>query len=84
LPDPALNPRLRLAVNNAKAESLPKDVIQRAINRASGGDADTMEEIRYEGRGPGGVQFVVEVLTDNRNRAASNIGAAFKKIRRVS
>ncbi|HRH19857.1 MAG TPA: YebC/PmpR family DNA-binding transcriptional regulator [Brevundimonas sp.] len=79
LPDPALNPRLRLAVNNAKAESLPKDVIQRAINRASGGEADTMEEIRYEGRGPGGVQFVVEVLTDNRNRAASNVRAAFTK-----
>jgi YebC/PmpR family DNA-binding regulatory protein len=79
LPDPALNPRLRLAVNNAKAESLPKDVIQRAISRASGGEADTMEEIRYEGRGPGGVQFVVEVLTDNRNRAASNVRAAFTK-----
>ena len=55
LPDPAANPRLRLAVNNAKAESLPKDVIQRAINKASGGDVDTMEEVRYEGRGPGGV-----------------------------
>ncbi|PZU51854.1 MAG: YebC/PmpR family DNA-binding transcriptional regulator, partial [Brevundimonas sp.] len=55
LPDPAMNPRLRLAVNNAKAESLPKDVIQRAINKATSGDADTMEEIRYEGRGPGGV-----------------------------
>ena len=79
LPDPALNPRLRLAVNNAKAESLPKDVIQRAINKASGGETDNMEEIRYEGRGPGGVQFVVEVLTDNRNRAASNVRAAFAK-----
>ncbi|MBN8551740.1 MAG: YebC/PmpR family DNA-binding transcriptional regulator [Caulobacterales bacterium] len=79
LPDPALNPRLRLAVNNAKAESLPKDVIQRAISRAAGGEADTMEEIRYEGRGPGGVQVVVEVLTDNRNRAASNVRAAFTK-----
>ncbi|MBD3819935.1 MAG: YebC/PmpR family DNA-binding transcriptional regulator [Brevundimonas diminuta] len=79
MPDPALNPRLRLAVNNAKAESLPKDVIQRAINKASGGDVDTMEEVRYEGRGPGGVGIIVEALTDNRNRAASNIGAAFKK-----
>ena len=79
MPDPALNPRLRLAVNNAKAESLPKDVIQRAINKAAGGDADTMEEVRYEGRGPGGVGIIVEALTDNRNRAASNIGAAFKK-----
>ncbi|TFW12237.1 YebC/PmpR family DNA-binding transcriptional regulator [Brevundimonas intermedia] len=79
MPDPALNPRLRLAVNNAKAESLPKDVITRAINKASGGDVDTMEEVRYEGRGPGGVGIIVEALTDNRNRAASNIGAAFKK-----
>jgi YebC/PmpR family DNA-binding regulatory protein len=79
MPDPALNPRLRLAVNNAKAESLPKDVIQRAINKAAGGDVDTMEEVRYEGRGPGGVGIIVEALTDNRNRAASNIGAAFKK-----
>ena len=79
MPDPALNPRLRLAVNNAKAESLPKDVIQRAINKAAGGDVDTMEEVRYEGRGPGGVGIIVEALTDNRNRAASNIGTAFKK-----
>ena len=79
LPDPALNPRLRLAVNNAKAESLPKDVIQRAISKASGGDVDTMEEIRYEGRGPGGVGIIVEALTDNRNRAGSNIRAAFTK-----
>ena len=79
LPDPAANPRLRLAVNNAKAESLPKDVIQRAINKAAGGDVDTMEEVRYEGRGPGGVGIIVEALTDNRNRAASNIGTAFKK-----
>ena len=79
MPDPAMNPRLRLAVNNAKAESLPKDVIDRAIKKAAGGDADTMEEIRYEGRGPGGVGIIVEVLTDNRNRAASNIGTAFTK-----
>ena len=69
MPDVALNPRLRLAVNNAKAESLPKDVIQRAINKAAGGDVDTMEEVRYEGRGPGGVGIIVEALTDNRNRA---------------
>ena len=62
MPDPALNPRLRLAVNNAKAESLPKDVITRAINKASGGDVDTMEEVRYEGRGPGGVGIIVEAL----------------------
>ena len=79
MPDPAMNPRLRLAVNNAKAESLPKDVIQRAINKASSGDADTMEEVRYEGRGPGGVGIIVEALTDNRNRANANIRAAFTK-----
>lgn len=79
VPDPAMNPRLRLAVNNAKAESLPRDVIQRAINKAAGGDVDTMEEVRYEGRGPGGVGIIVEALTDNRNRANSNIGTAFKK-----
>jgi len=79
MPDVALNPRLRLAVNNAKAESLPKDVIQRAINKAAGGDVDTMEEVRYEGRGPGGVGIIVEALTDNRNRANSNIRAAFTK-----
>ena len=78
-PDPDKNPRLRLAVNNAKAESLPKDVITRAINTAAGGDVDTMEEVRYEGRGPGGVGIIVEALTDNRNRANSNIGTAFKK-----
>jgi len=79
LPDPAMNPRLRLAVNNAKAESMPKDNIDRAIKKAAGGEIDAMEEIRYEGRGPGGVQIIVEVLTDNRNRAASAVRSAFAK-----
>ncbi|MGE7197017.1 YebC/PmpR family DNA-binding transcriptional regulator [Brevundimonas naejangsanensis] len=79
MPDPAMNPRLRLAVNNAKAESMPKDNIERAIKKASGGEVDAMEEIRYEGRGPGGVQVIVEVLTDNRNRAASSVRSAFAK-----
>ena len=79
LPDPAMNPRLRLAVNNAKAESMPKDNIDRAIKKAQGGEIDAMEEIRYEGRGPGGVQIIVEVLTDNRNRAASAVRSAFAK-----
>jgi YebC/PmpR family DNA-binding regulatory protein len=74
-----MNPRLRLAVNNAKAESMPKDNIDRAIKKAVGGEVDAMEEIRYEGRGPGGVQIIVEVLTDNRNRAASAVRAAFSK-----
>ena len=79
LPDPAMNARLRLAVANAKAESMPKDNIDRAIKKASGGDAETYEEIRYEGFGPGGVGVIVEVLTDNRNRAASNVRSFFSK-----
>ncbi|WP_374471758.1 YebC/PmpR family DNA-binding transcriptional regulator [Phenylobacterium sp.] len=79
LPDPAMNPRLRLAVANAKAESMPKDNIDRAIKKAIGGDAETYEEIRYEGFGPGGVGVIVEVLTDNRNRAAANVRAIFSK-----
>jgi YebC/PmpR family DNA-binding regulatory protein len=79
LPDPNMNSRLRLAVNNAKAESMPKDNIDRAIKKASGADADTYEEIRYEGFGPGGVGIIVEVLTDNRNRAAANVRSTFSK-----
>lgn len=79
LPDPAMNARLRLAIQNAKAESMPKDNIQRAINKAAGGEGDTYEEVRYEGYGPGGVALIVEVLTDNRNRSASNVRAAFTK-----
>ena len=79
LPDPNMNARLRLAVNNAKGESLPKDVIDRAIKKASGGEAEAYEEIRYEGFGPGGVGVIVEVLTDNRNRAAANVRSTFSK-----
>ncbi len=79
LPDPAMNPRLRLAVNNAKAESLPKDVIERAIKKSQMGDAGDYTEIRYEGMGPGGVGVIVEVLTDNKNRAASNVRSLFSK-----
>jgi len=79
MPDPAMNPRLRLAVANAKAESMPKDNIDRAIKLAVGGDAETYDEIRYEGMGPGGVGLIVEVLTDNRNRAASNVRTIFSK-----
>ena len=79
LPDPNMNARLRLAVNNAKAESLPKDVIDRAIKKASGGDAEAYDEIRYEGFGPGGIGVIVEVMTDNRNRTAANVRAAFSK-----
>jgi len=79
LPDPNMNARLRLAVNNAKGESLPKDVIDRAIKKASGGDAESYEEIRYEGFGPGGVGVIVEVLTDNRNRSAASVRSTFAK-----
>jgi YebC/PmpR family DNA-binding regulatory protein len=79
MPDPNMNPRLRLAVVAAKSESMPKDVIERAINKAKGGDTETYEEIRYEGFGPGGVGVIVEVLTDNRNRAGANVRAAFGK-----
>jgi len=79
LPDPAMNARLRLAVANAKAESMPKDNIDRAIKKASGADADSYEEIRYEGFGPGGVGVIVEILTDNRNRAAGNVRSIFAK-----
>jgi YebC/PmpR family DNA-binding regulatory protein len=79
LPDPDMNPRLRLAVQNAKAVSMPKDNIQRAINKASGGDAENYEDVRYEGYGPGGVAVIVEALTDNRNRTAANVRAAFTK-----
>lgn len=79
LPDPAANSRLRLAIANAKAESMPRDNIERAIKKAQGGDADALEEIRYEGFGPGGVGLIVEALTDNRNRAAANIRAIFTR-----
>ena len=78
-PDPTMNARLRLAVQNAKAQSMPKDNIQRAINKATGADSENYEEVRYEGYGPGGVAVIVEALTDNRNRTASNVRAAFTK-----
>ena len=78
-PDPAMNPRLRLAIQNAKAQSMPKDNIQRAINKAAGSDGENYDEVRYEGYGPGGVAVIVEALTDNRNRTASNVRAAFTK-----
>ncbi|WP_138379061.1 YebC/PmpR family DNA-binding transcriptional regulator [Luteithermobacter gelatinilyticus] len=78
-PDIDANPRLRLAVNNARANSMPKENIQRAINKSQGGDSENYEEIRYEGFGPGGVALIVESLTDNRNRAATEIRTAFAK-----
>ena len=78
-PDPDMNPRLRLAVNNARAASMPKDNIQRAIDKAKAGEGDDYEEIRYEGYGPGGVALIVEALTDNRNRTATAVRTAFSK-----
>jgi len=78
-PDPEKNPRLRLAVKEAKSNSVPKDVIDRAIKKSQGGDAESYEEIRYEGYGPGGVAMIVEALTDNRNRTASNVRSTFSK-----
>ncbi len=78
-PDPDSNPRLRLAVQNARAQSMPKDNIQRAINRSQGGDAENYDEIRYEGYGPGGVAVIVEALTDNRNRTAASVRSTFSK-----
>ena len=80
MPDPDMNPRLRLAVNAAKAQSMPKDNIQRALDKAAGGDAESYDEMRYEGYGPGGVAIIVEALTDNRNRTATNVRTAFSKI----
>ena len=79
LPDPNSNARLRLAVANARAESMPRDNIERAIKKGAAGEADNREEIRYEGFGPGGVGVIVEVLTDNRSRAAANVRTIFGK-----
>jgi YebC/PmpR family DNA-binding regulatory protein len=80
LPDPAANPRLRAAVLSARQANMPKDTVERAIRRGAGGGAeDAYEEVRYEGYGPGGVAVIVEALTDNRNRTASEIRAAFTK-----
>ena len=78
-PDPEKNPRLRLAVKEAKSNSVPKDVIERAIKKSVAGDGDEYEEIRYEGYGPNGVAVIVETMTDNRNRTASNVRATFGK-----
>ena len=79
LPDPGMNARLRAAVIAARAENMPKDNIDRAIKKASGSEAESYDEIRYEGYGPGGVAVIVEVLTDNRNRTAGDVRASFTK-----
>jgi YebC/PmpR family DNA-binding regulatory protein len=79
VPDPDMNPRLRAAILAARAENMPKDNIERAIKKSQGGDAETYEEIRYEGYGPGGAALIVEAMTDNRNRTASDIRSSFTK-----
>jgi YebC/PmpR family DNA-binding regulatory protein len=79
LPDPDMNPRLRAAIIAARAENMPKDNIERAIKKAQGGDAENYDEVRYEGYGPGGVAVIVEALTDNRNRTASDVRSVFSK-----
>jgi YebC/PmpR family DNA-binding regulatory protein len=79
LPDPTMNAALRLAIQNAKAQSMPKDNIDRAIKKASGADAENYDQVRYEGYGPGGIAVIVEALTDNRNRTASNVRSIFTK-----
>ena len=79
LPDPDMNPRLRLAIQAARAENMPKDNIERAIKKASGGDTESYEAIRYEGYGPGGVAVIVEALTNNRNRTGGAIRAVLTK-----
>jgi YebC/PmpR family DNA-binding regulatory protein len=78
-PDPAANPRLRSAIQAARAANVPKDNIERAIKKGQGGDGEDYQEVRYEGYGPGGVAVIVEALTDNRNRTASDVRAAFSK-----
>ena len=79
LPDPAMNARLRSAVIAARAQSMPNDNIKRAIEKASGSESDNYEEVRYEGFGPGGVALIIETLTDNRNRTATNVRTAVSK-----
>jgi YebC/PmpR family DNA-binding regulatory protein len=78
-PDPAFNPRLRAAIIAARAENVTKDVIERAIKKGQGGDAENYEDMRYEGYGPGGVAVIIEALTDNRNRTAGEVRATFTK-----
>ncbi|PHR57652.1 MAG: YebC/PmpR family DNA-binding transcriptional regulator [Robiginitomaculum sp.] len=77
--DPDMNPRLRLAINNAKGQSMPKDNIKRAVDKGSKGEGADYDEIRYEGFGPAGIGIIVEVSTDNKNRAAMEVRTAFSK-----
>ena len=77
--DPESNPRLRLAITKARSVNMPKDNVERVIKKVEGGDDVQYEEIRYEGYGPGGTALIVETMTDNRNRTASEVRAAFSK-----
>ncbi len=79
MPDPEHNPRLRAAIIVARGQSMSKDVIERAVKKALGGEGENYDEVRYEGFGPGGAAIIVEALTDNRNRTASDVRAAFAK-----
>ena len=79
MPDPAFNPRLRVAVNAARAQSMPKENIERAIKKSTEAGGENYEEVRYEGFGPGGIGVIVEALTDNRNRTASEVRSTFSK-----
>jgi YebC/PmpR family DNA-binding regulatory protein len=79
MPDPAMNPRLRMAVLAARAENMPKDNIERAIKKAAGNEGENYDEVRYEGYGPGGVAVIIEALTDNRNRTAPALRSYFTK-----
>ena len=79
MPDPALNPRLRAAIIEARGENMPRDNIERAIKKAIGNDTENYDEVRYEGYGPGGVAVIIEALTDNRNRTAGEVRSYFTK-----
>ena len=79
MPDPGMNPRLRLAILAARAENMPKDNIERAIKKAAAADTENYDEVRYEGYAPGGVAVIVEALTDNRNRTAGEVRSSFTK-----
>lgn len=79
LPDPNANPRLRAAMNAARAAAMPKDNIERAMKKATDPNVESFEELRYEGFGPGGVALIVEALTDNRNRTATDVRTIFSK-----
>ena len=79
VPDPSMNARLRAAMTAARQENMPRDNIERAVKKAAGSEGENYDEIRYEGYGPGGVAVIVQALTDNRNRAASDIRSYFTK-----